>query len=114
MKIVLPPRQFEKEEEHYHINYYFKDNESYEIAITSINCLIRPTNLVTVSSNILDYNVLNPNQIIGCFGPYRAYQISDPIFYKINVPSLKNLIIKLSGFQPQNTIITLEIRKING
>ena len=110
MEIPLPIREFKSGEEHFPINFYFDDNFTYEVAVAEV-CHKRTSSSVhTITTNILEYDIFNPDQILLRFGPIS--RITTPIFYKVGVASLKNLRIRLD--HPTETAITLIFRRING
>ena len=113
--IHLEPRRFPNGEEHYPIDYYFDSNKEYEIAIVAINYAIPGENIFyTIQTNIIDYTIFNPEKIIFKFCEITNYQITHPIYYKIDVSSLKNFRIKVNGFEDRELSLSLAIREING
>lgn len=115
MKIIpLPLRTFKNGEEHFPINYYFEEDCEYEIAILDITHLKRVNRIIRISTNILEYDIFNPEQIIYTLGPITSARVSSLNYYKIRVSSLHNFRLKFSNIPQQPFAITLGIRKSNG
>jgi len=114
--VTLPIRNWVNGEEHFQISYFFDDSKSYEIAVSDLTYgrKFNDTNIVEISTNILEYNVLNPKNIIHRFSYNKKYQISPMVYYKIDAGSLENLRLKLTNFRSQPLAINLSIREING
>ena len=114
MIINLPVRLFKSGEEHYPIKFYFENGVEYEMAIFNVALIDRPKGIASITTNILEYSVLNPEQVIGYLGHVNYSRISAPVYYKIDVGSLENLRIKIAGIANQSVAISLDIRKVNG
>ena len=112
--IPLPERTFQNGEEHFPIDHFFEDGCEYEMAVLGIAYPKRLTNIVSLSTNIIEYDVFNPKQIIYTLSPPTQGRISFPIYYKISVSSLQNFRIKIFSSSQQPFIITVGIRKANG
>ena len=114
MIIYLPIRSFEKGEEHFPIDFYFHEGRDFEIAVLGVIATKRLLSISDMSTNILEYNICNPDMVLARIGPYNLYRIAHPKYFNIAVGSLKNLRIKLTNFDKQPVAITLIIREING
>lgn len=112
MMLPLPIRQFENEEEHFPIDFYFDDCADYEVAVVQVNMLKRPNKILTIYTNILDVDVFNKDQILCRVSPFTGIQVTDSMYYKIDVGSLQNFRIKIPGIVQQQVAITLHFRKI--
>ena len=116
--IHLKPTEFPNEEEHFPIDQYFYHldaSKEYEMAIIDLHYATPgTTDFYVISSNIIDYNVFNPDKILLRFCELTKDHISPPVFYKIDVTLLKNLRIKVNGFKNRQLALSLAIREING
>ena len=116
--IHLEPTKFPNEEEHFPIDRYFYHldvNKEYEMAIIGLNyATTGKSDFYTISTNIIDYNVFNPDKILLRFCDLTKDQISQPIFYKIDVTLLTNFRIKVNGFENRQLALSLIIREVNG
>lgn len=111
--IPLPIKKFENGEEVFQIRHYFDPEYKYEVAVGTIDYLKRPSKIFSIKTNILEYTPFNPDQILVQLSP-RHDQITEPIYHKIGVASLKDLRLVLTDFETQAVSITLFIRRIYG
>ena len=67
-----------------------------------------------VTTNIIEYSVFNPDNIFLRFCELTTYQITNPIYYKIDVSSMKNFRLIVNGFKDRKIAFSIAIREING
>ena len=113
--IHLPPKKFKNEEEHFPIDHYFDCTKNYEMAIVGLDYATPGEDIFyTVSTNIICYSIFNPEKILLRFCELTYYQITNPIYYKIDVSSMKNFRLKVNGFEDRKISFSIAIREING